>query len=92
MTTTGVHVYSSDVFKHFVTATLPDHVTSAQAFLVCIPCRLRVYDLPPDVLEARTLGNATESSLHSIAAAADTCAPPLTVQVALLLLATCSSL
>lgn len=43
--------------------------------------RLRIHDLPPDVLEARSLGNATELALEGIAAAADTTGPALTVQV-----------
>jgi hypothetical protein len=44
-------------------------------------CRLRIFDLPLDVLEARSLGNANELALEGIATAADTITPALTVQV-----------
>lgn len=42
--------------------------------------RLRVFDLSPDVLEARGLGNANESSLDAIAAELDSATPPITIQ------------
>jgi hypothetical protein len=46
---------------------------------------LRIFDLPPDVLEARSLGNASELAMEGIAAAADTVSPALAVQVCPLL-------
>ena len=49
------------------------------------PCRLRIFDLPLDVLEARSLGNATELAMEGVAAAADTLSPALAVQVCPLL-------
>ena len=42
--------------------------------------RLRVFDLPADVLDSQGLGDATESALSGIAAAADSAAPPVYVQ------------
>mmetsp|Transcript_4588 Transcript_4588/g.13196 ORF Transcript_4588/g.13196 Transcript_4588/m.13196 type:complete len:424 (-) Transcript_4588:321-1592(-) len=42
--------------------------------------RLRIFDLPADVLVSRGLGNATESTLGHVAAAADSAVAPVSVQ------------